>query len=146
MEAVIFTGLQASGKSSFYKERFFTTHVRISLDLLRTKNRERVFLRACLETQQRFVVDKTNPTSEQRAVYIEAARAAGFRVISYYFQSSIEDCLRRNAQRCDGERVPDKGIAGTYSQLQIPSIDEGFDEMWYVRLENGLFVVVEWTP
>jgi predicted kinase len=36
MEAVIFTGLQATGKSSFFKERFFSTHVRISLDLLRT--------------------------------------------------------------------------------------------------------------
>lgn len=30
MEAVVFIGLQASGKSSFYKERFFSTHVRIS--------------------------------------------------------------------------------------------------------------------
>ena len=41
MEAIVFIGLQASGKSSFYKERFFSTHVRISLDLLRTRNRER---------------------------------------------------------------------------------------------------------
>jgi tRNA(His) 5'-end guanylyltransferase len=31
MEAVIFAGLHASGKSSFYTERFFRTHVRISL-------------------------------------------------------------------------------------------------------------------
>ena len=33
MEAIIFTGLQGSGKSSVYRERFFTTHMRISLDL-----------------------------------------------------------------------------------------------------------------
>lgn len=28
VEAVIFIGMQASGKSSFFKERFFDTHIR----------------------------------------------------------------------------------------------------------------------
>ena len=48
MEAVILIGIQASGKSSFYKERFFDTHVRINLDMLKTKHRQRVLLDACL--------------------------------------------------------------------------------------------------
>ena len=39
MEAVVFTGIQASGKSTFYRERFFHTHLRISLDLLKTRGR-----------------------------------------------------------------------------------------------------------
>ena len=34
MEAIIFTGIQATGKSTFYKQNFFNSHVRISLDLL----------------------------------------------------------------------------------------------------------------
>ena len=38
MEAVIFTGIQASGKSTFFKERFFDTHVRINLDMLDSKS------------------------------------------------------------------------------------------------------------
>jgi hypothetical protein len=66
VEAVVFCGIQASGKSTFYRERFFPTHVRISLDLLRTRHREATFLRACLETRQRFVVDNTNPTRAER--------------------------------------------------------------------------------
>ena len=33
MEAVIFIGIQASGKSTFFKERFFNTHVRINLEM-----------------------------------------------------------------------------------------------------------------
>ena len=61
MEAVVFVGLQGSGKSSFFKERFFSTHVRISLDLLKTRHREQRFLEACLSTEQRFVIDNTNP-------------------------------------------------------------------------------------
>ena len=48
MEAIVFVGIQASGKSTFYRERFFATHVRISLDLLRTRHREGRFLQTCL--------------------------------------------------------------------------------------------------
>jgi hypothetical protein len=32
MEAVIFIGIQGTGKSSFYLEQFFHTHVRINSD------------------------------------------------------------------------------------------------------------------
>src|SRR6516164_1171756 len=99
MEAVLFIGVQASGKSTFYRERFFATHVRINLDMLKTRHRERRFLEVCLETRQPFVVDNTNPTRTQRQVYITAAKQAGFRVKGYYFQSKIEDCQSRNEQR-----------------------------------------------
>jgi predicted kinase len=79
VEAIIFIGIQGSGKSSFYKERFFRTHVRINLDMLRTRHREHAFLQTCLRTGQRFVVDNTNPTIEQRARYIVAARGPASR-------------------------------------------------------------------
>ena len=95
MEAVIFIGLQASGKSSFYKERYFSTHVRISLDLLKTRNRERQFLAACLETQQPFVIDNTNPSRDDRAKYIEAAKAAKYSIVGYYFRSKAELLVRK---------------------------------------------------
>lgn len=99
MEAILLIGLQGAGKSSFFKERFFTTHVRISLDLLRTRYREQRLLSVCLETQQRFVIDNTNPTREERRKYIDAVTASGFAVIGYYFQSKVEDCRRRNSLR-----------------------------------------------
>ena len=77
MEAIIFTGLQASGKSTFFQQRFFNTHVRINLDMLRSRNREKQLMQVCIQTQQPFVVDNTNPTREDRHKYIEAAKAAG---------------------------------------------------------------------
>jgi hypothetical protein len=43
----------------------------------------------CLDHQQPFVVDNTNPTAAERAVYIAPAKAAGFRVIGYFFQSNV---------------------------------------------------------
>ena len=56
MEVLVLMGLQATGKSSFYRERFFRTHVRISLDLLRTRARERAFFETGLRTGQRLVI------------------------------------------------------------------------------------------
>jgi len=143
MEAVVFIGLQASGKSSFYKERYFSTHVRISLDLLRTRNRERQLLTVCLETQQPFVIDNTNPTREDRAKYIEAAKAAKYSVVGYYFRSKAEECLTRNQQRT--EPIPDVGILSTAKKLELPALDEGFDTLRYVRLTESGFVVEEWN-
>jgi hypothetical protein len=62
MEAIIFCGIQASGKSTFFKEYFFKTHIRISLDLLGTRHKENIFLQTCFAARQRFVVDNTNAT------------------------------------------------------------------------------------
>lgn len=143
MEAVIFAGLQASGKSSFYKDRFFSTHFRISLDLLKTRNRERRLMAACLEMQQPFVIDNTNPSRDDRAKYIEAAKAAKYSIVGYYFRSKAEECLQRNERR--SSPVPEVGILSTAKKLQLPSMDEGFDNLKYVRLTESGFVVEEWN-
>lgn len=145
MEAVIFVGAQAAGKSSYFRERFFRTHVRVSLDLLKTRHREGRFLDLCLESGQRFVVDNTNPTREERARYILPAKAAGFAVVGYYFRSSGAECLDRNAKREGTERVPDVAVLSTAKRLERPAPAEGFDQLWYVRIEDGRFVTEEWT-
>ena len=51
MEAVILCGVQGSGKTTLYRDRFLETHARVSLDLLRTRARERAFLAVCLDTK-----------------------------------------------------------------------------------------------
>lgn len=146
MEAVIFVGIQATGKSSFYKARFFNTHVRINLDMLKTRHREKTLLRCCLAMQQRFVVDNTNPTVEERAKYIAMAKSARFRVSGYYFRSSVVEAIERNNHRASNERVPPKGIAGTHKRLQIPTFEEGFEALYHVRIDgNGEFLVEEWV-
>ncbi|MBN1912645.1 MAG: AAA family ATPase [Pirellulales bacterium] len=146
MEMIILMGVQASGKSTFCKERFFDTHVRVNLDMLRTRHRESVFVTTCLETRQPLVIDNTNPTCEDRQRYIAPAKAAGFRVLGYYFQSRIEDCQRRNAGRPESARVPSQGVLGTYSKMELPRFEEGFDELYYVRIaDDGQFAVEEWS-
>ncbi|MCA8986226.1 MAG: ATP-binding protein [Planctomycetaceae bacterium] len=142
MEAVLFIGLQASGKSSFYKEKFFSTHVRISLDLLRTRNRERQLLAVCLKTRQPVVIDNTNPTRQERARYIQTVTSSGYSITGYYFRSRVEECLTRNQQRCN--QVPEVGILSTAKKLELPTLDEGFDILKYVQLTKSGFVIEEW--
>ena len=144
MEAVVFVGIQASGKSSFYRARFFDTHLRINLDMLKTRHRERLLLHACIEAKQPFVVDNTNPSVEERARYIELARSGGFRVVGYYFRSQPKEALALNNQRTGKARVPEKGILGTYKRLCVPTKEEGFDELYHVHIdEKGCFIVEE---
>src|SRR5512137_2137686 len=92
-QAVILIGVQATGKSTFFKERFADTHVRINLDMLKTRPREKIILEACFESGQSFVVDNTNPTVEDRQRYIVPAKEAHFEVIGYYFESRISASL-----------------------------------------------------
>jgi predicted kinase len=146
MQAVIFIGVQASGKSTFYKERFFGTHIRICLDMLKTRHREKIFLDACLQSRQSFVIDNTNPTIEDRQRYIIPAKSSKFEISGYYFESTINASLQRNNIRAGKQRIPEIGIRSTYTKLQIPTFGEGFNKLYSVKIDpQGLFLVEEWV-
>jgi predicted kinase len=137
MQAVIFIGIQGSGKTSFYRERFFDTHVRLSLDMLRTRHRERLLVDSCLAARQPFVVDNTNVLVRDRARYIPAAREAGFRVDGYFFNTALADAMRRNNRRSGKQRIPVAALAGTLGKLQMPRVAEGFDAIYTVTISPG---------
>jgi predicted kinase len=146
MEAIIFCGLQASGKTTYYAQHFVKTHFRISLDLLHTRNKEHIFLQACLTTGQAFVVDNTNPAPEDRRRYIEQAKAFRFRVVGYFFYTLPAAAIQRDARRAAKEQIPVPGIYGTYKKLQPLKFNEGFDELFWVEIRESHFVVTsgEW--
>jgi predicted kinase len=145
MQAVIFVGIQASGKSTFYLQEFFRTHIRINLDMLKTRHREDVLIRACLDAKQSFVVDNTNPTVKDRAKYIKMALDHEFEVVGYYFQSKLVEAIERNAKRSGEEHIPEKGVRNTYNRLVIPAFKEGFHKLYYVRTAGEKnFSVEEW--
>jgi predicted kinase len=146
MELVVFIGIQATGKSAFYRQRFFDSHIRINLDMLKTRRREQILLAACLEAKQPLVVDNTNVTRESRAGYIGQAKASRFSVVGYYFKSALQSAIERNDQRIGKARVPLRGIFATHRKLELPSYDEGFDRLFYVEIgDDGAFIVKDWT-
>ena len=142
-KAVIFIGIPACGKTTFYKQRF-SEYIHISLDELHSRSKESRLLSTCIESGQSFVVDNTNPTKADRERYITIARAAGYTVIGYYFRSSIGESLERNAQRTGKARVPDVAVASIHAKLELPEYGEGFDELYYVHIGDNGFIVDEW--
>ncbi len=144
MHLILFTGVPGSGKSTFYQQHFFHSHLRVSLDLLRTRNREAQLLEFCFRTQMQLVVDNTNVRSNDRRPYLHMARHHRYRVTGYYFEASLEECLHRNAGRTGKARIDDRGVIAKFRQLQPPSPREGFDELFRVTLRDAAFVVTPW--
>ena len=141
--AVIFIGIPASGKSSFYRE-VFRNYVHISLDILNTRNKEKMLLEKCIKNGLPFVIDNTNPSIEDRTRYINNAKENNYRIIGYYFRSSISECIKRNQHREGRTRVPDTAVKSIYSNMQLPTYSEGFDELYYVYIKNNKFIVENW--
>lgn len=148
VECVVFVGLPASGKSTFYQERFAPTHTHISKDLLpksATKSvRQARDLRAALGAGRSVVVDNTNPAVADRAEIIRLARDLGARVIGYYFAATARECVGRNRGREGPARVPPVAIFTAAKRLVVPVTEEGFDELWRVaiRPDGGFDVSV----
>ena len=144
MECIIFIGIQGSGKSTFYKNHLLDTHIRLGMDMLNTRYRESLLVSACINAKQSFVVDNTNPSKSDRKRYIDALGTSDFKIKGYFFQSKILECLERNNLRSGKAKIPEIGIKGTHKKLEIPSYDEGFDELYFVSLNNKEFKIEEW--
>jgi predicted kinase len=145
MEMIIFIGIQAAGKSTFYKDNFFNTHLRISNDLLKTKSREKLLLEYCQKTQLSFVIDNTNVTKKLRERYIVFSKNISIPIKGYYFKTNLERSLKWNNSRSGKEKIPEVGILGMFKKLEIPSIEEGFDELFFVDIIDGKYIVKEWN-
>jgi hypothetical protein len=145
-EAVVFCGVQAAGKSTFYRERFFETHLRISMDMLKTRRRESLLPEACLLARQPFVIDNTNPLAADRARYVQPARAAGFCVSGYFFRATPREAIGRNKNRTDKPAIPIPGLLGTYKKLEEPRWSEGYDALFTVTLTAAGVYVVDPAP
>jgi predicted kinase len=145
-KAVILIGIPASGKSTFCRRRFFGAYTQISRDIMKTWNREQLLLNECIHKRHSFVVDNTNVRIVERERFITPARDEGYKIIGYYFSSKVQDALERNLQREGDARIPDKGVLGRAAQLELPTMAEGFDELWFVRMDgNGSFIIEEWN-
>lgn len=145
VQLVLLIGLQASGKSTFYRQHFAESHVLVSKDLWPNarKKQERMIriLRETLEQGRSVVVDNTNPSRAVRSPLIALAREFGAECIGYYFSSQLSECLARNASRQGKARVSEVGMKATAAELQLPSPEEGFDQLFYVhQLEGGFDV------
>jgi len=149
MELILLIGLQAAGKTTFYRQRFVESHAHISMDLLRNNShparRQAQLIEEALQAGQSIVVDNTNPAAEVRAPLIAQGKQHGYTIIGYYFQPDVAGSLKRNAGREGKAEVPPVAIYATRKKLQPPTYSEGFDALYSVRItEDGAFQVQPW--
>jgi predicted kinase len=133
LELVIFVGLPAAGKSTYYRAHFAATHVHVSKDLMPNarsrETRQQQQIEQALAAGQSVVVDNTNPSAAVRAPLIATGRRFGARVVGYYFEVGVRAAIMRNRGREGRARVPDVAIFTTKKKLQPPALEEGFDEV-----------------
>lgn len=134
-EVIIFTGLQGSGKTTYFTNHFAPTHTHVNRDILRTPEREAAVIRECLQSGRSFVVDNTNATRAVRAPLIRQAKDAGFQVHSYFFEIPVRTAIGRNNHRKDKKPIPVPAILRMAKTLEPPSLEEGFDEVRTVAPE-----------
>jgi predicted kinase len=145
-ECVIFIGLPASGKTTFYQRRFAGTHRHISKDHWPNASnkdaRQAEAMRAALSRGESVVVDNTNPSATDRAPAIALAREYGARVIGYVFTATTREAVGRNRGREGKARVPDVAIFTKAKRMAGPTAAEGFDELYSVAIAaDGQFTV-----
>ncbi len=141
---VIIMGIQGSGKSTFYNQFLANDFVRINLDTLKTRHQEKLLIEECIKSGKSFAIDNTNPTKDDRQRYIPSAKAAGYKIIGYFMESKLKQCIERNNLRQGKEKIPTIAIASTSNKLQMPSYDEGFDELYFVKNDGKTMTVSEW--
>ena len=145
-ECVIFVGLPASGKTTFYRQRFSATHRHISKDhwpsASNKEARQAALISAALSENVSIVIDNTNPSIRERASVIALARAHGARIIGYYFTATTREAVGRNRGREGKGRVPDVAIFTKAKHMSPPTTAEGFDELYAVAIrDDGSFDV-----
>ena len=135
-EAIIFIGLQGAGKTTYFNTHFAATHEHISRDVQKTSDRELTIMRDCLSARRSFVIDDTNATRSSRAAFVREPKAAGFRVVAYFFDTPVRTAIGRNNHRKDKKPIPVPAILRAAKTLQLPEADEGFDEVHVVNVEK----------
>lgn len=141
---VLMIGIQGSGKSTFYHKYLATDYVRVNLDTLKTRNREEQLVSECFRDGKSFAVDNTNPTRADRQRYIPFAQYWGYKIVGYFMESKLQACIKRNDQRSGSAKIPATAIAATSNKLQLPSFDEGFDELYFVKNDGQTMTIEEW--
>lgn len=141
---VIMMGIQGSGKSTFYRNYLAQDYIRVNLDTLKTRHQEKLLVDKCLADGKSFAVDNTNPTKEDRRRYINPAKEAKYRIVGYFMESKLKDCIERNEQREGKEKIPRMAIAATSNKLEMPSYEEGFDELYFVKNDGQTMTIERW--
>ncbi len=119
-------GAQGSGKTEYCK-KYFKDYTRISQDEQGRWHRKE-FGKAIEGGAKYIVVDKTNPSVEQRDRYISKAKQAGYKIIIVWMDIPRNICYKRIIERTDHPTLlPEKAneaLSIFYNKFEPPTRKE----------------------
>lgn len=140
METIyVMCGVPGSGKTTFSRKFAEEKGLeRFSFDEMRCF-RLAEYIRPALEAMRKgknVILDTTNLRINVRKKVLQEVADIPCRKVVVYMDTSLEQCLYRNAHR--ETRLEDFVVESSYRSLQKPTLDEGWDEIIYVK-EDGTY-------
>jgi predicted kinase len=140
-EVVFLVGLPASGKSSFCRKHFASSHILISKDLMknrkRREDRQLRLLSEALNRGESVVIDNTNISVSARFASLQLAKSLRARTRAFYFPIALDDSRSRNLGP-GRTKVPEVAIYVAAKSLEPPTCAEGFDEVIVVGAKKPI--------
>jgi predicted kinase len=154
----IMVGIPASGKSTFIAthDNFFNEQKAVvSRDAVRfsmIKEEDEYFsrekevfnefirqIKVSLEENFDTIVDATHINVGSRSKLLRALGDSlkNIEINAIVIRTPLDIALVRNSKREGLSLVPESAIRDMYFHFTIPTIDEGFDNIWIVKEENG---------
>ena len=149
-------GIPGSGKSTWLiKQMQPKTDVCISRDIIRfglLKDEEDYFAHEN-EVKEIFfnAIENNTSCSERENIYIDATHlnprarkdvmwniSEHCYVVAVSFEVPVEIAIERNAKRNGRALVPESVIRNMAASYKIPSLYEGFDEIWHINAEGEI--------
>lgn len=134
MILLVLCGPPGSGKTTLSKqlsEQY--TAIRLSFDeMYCLQHKELIpYVVKALQDEENVVVDSVYTKNVWRKLILEATKDIDCKKILIYMDTPLEECLRRNSQRPSA--LPDFMIRDIYNSIELPTLDEGWDDIWYYK-------------
>lgn len=125
-------GSPGSGKSTLSKQIANEQNlVRLSLDEMGYIRQHKLIPHVvdALKEGKSVVADSLYTKKQWRTELLQAVENLGCRCVLLRMDTPLDECIRRNRGR-DGA-LPDFVIEDIYNSIELPTLDEGWDEILY---------------
>lgn len=140
-EVLVLVGFPGAGKSTYCQRPELKDYVRVNQDEMGSKDKCVAVLSAALKDGKNVVVDRCNQDVKQRKLWIDLANYYGAIPRCVYLVVDPEVCfdrvfLRKNHPTITADLDAAKKrsiIAGFVRAFEMPTLEEGFNEVTYRR-------------